>query len=726
MSNTPEQTPISPLLRALLKNRKYLRGAIFLVAAAFAAVLIYEVIRAGGLSAGVRIRWLYYAAMSLITFAVGTMDLIGEEVDEGTQAGRLRLELMTLGGLVGLATAILGFVLPFTTYREKLAGGLDSWRANPEALLIPGAAFLGGLVLMFLSVQLVRGMERESQGLRRVVYGYNVALTTILLLAVLALPNVLAYAEPFTRFFGRPFDWTATDINSISPLMRNYLADLKEPVKVYLLMPRDHPITSDMQTLLDNCKSLNSRFTWELVSPRSIDNQSRIAGMMEKYNISDPVGVLVVVGEEGEKSKPDFTFIKQRDLFEQDFRGGRGAPLSYSFLGENVLYNALSSLTEGKTVIYFTNGHGELTPEGGMPPGMMPNMPRPKGGGLGKLRDRLTERKSVEVKTLNVDRSLKKVPDDASVVVVARPTQPFNPEEVKVLREYVQRNARVEKTKDASGRERDEEKATAGKLIFLLDPVLQKDGGAVTMPPTGLEPLLTEYGVKLGNDRLLTVSPRVQSPTQVVTVPDPRSANPVAKAFTPPGGLQLTVIRINNVRTVDALDSKGGGRSVDKLLVALPQYGVIIDRRFNADPVDIVNGLRADEDKLDKEMAKDPVTVAVAVSDGGTPPGMPRDAAHSSQLKDTPRMVVFGSSGWVSDESLEGGGGAVRMDLFSSCVSWLREKSSVGVKIEGKKRKEYDLNIAPQDTGKVMYLPLGLLLLGVVGLGTGVWVVRRR
>ncbi|MFO0845356.1 MAG: Gldg family protein [Gemmataceae bacterium] len=727
MSNAPQQPtpPVSPLMRALLNNRKQLRGLIFFVAAAFAAYLIYEVARAGGIGGGIRLRWIYLAVMSLVTLAVGTIDLIGDEVDEGNQVARLRLELMTLGGVLGLATALLGFILPFTTYREQLAAGLDSWRANPQALIYPGLAVVGGLGLMFLSVQLVRGMERQSQGIRRIVYGYNVVLTTILLLAVLALPNVLAYAEPFTRFFGRPFDWTATDINSISPLMRNYLADLKQPVKAYLLMRRDDQISMDMQTLLDNCKSLNSRFSWELVSPRSIENQSRIAGMMEKYNISDPQGVLLVVGEESEKSKPDFAFVKARDLFEQDFRGGRGAPLSYAFLGENALYNALASLTEGKVVIYFTTGHGELTPEGGMPPGMPRNMPRPRAGGLAKLRDKLTERKSVEVKTLPVDRSLKKVPDDASVVVVARPTTAFNPEEVKVLREYVQRTAKVEKAKDASGRERDEEKVTAGKLMFLLEPVIQKEGGNATMAPTGLDSLLAEYGVRVNNDRVISVNRQVRNPLQVLAIPDPESANPVAKAFTP-SPTSVTLFLLDNARTVEALDAKGGGRSVDKLLIAPAQFDIVIDKRLTADPVELANALRADEDRLEKEAAKASPTVAVAVSDGGTPPGMPRDAAHSAELKDTPRMVVFGSAQWVTDEGLEGGRGTLRADLFNSCVSWLRGTSSVGAKIEAKKRKEYDLNIAPQDTGKVMYLPLGLLLLGVVGLGTGVWVVRRR
>ena len=63
---------------------------------------------------------------------------------------------------------------------------------------------------MFASLQLGKGLERQNQNIRRLIYGYNAVMTGLLLLAVLTLVNVLAYAEPFTRFFGRPFDWTET------------------------------------------------------------------------------------------------------------------------------------------------------------------------------------------------------------------------------------------------------------------------------------------------------------------------------------------------------------------------------------------------------------------------------------------------------------------------------------------------------------------------------------
>jgi hypothetical protein len=89
-------------------------------------------------------------------------------------------------------------------------------------------------------------------------------------------------------------------------------------------------------------------------------------------------------------------------------------------------------------------------------------------------------------------------------------------------------------------------------------------------------------------------------------------------------------------------------------------------------------------------------------------------------------VVVFGSAGWVTDDALMGNEAILRVNLFSSCVSWLRGKASLGQSREGKKRTPYRLNLAATETTRLRFLPLSLLMLSVVGLGMGVWVVRRR
>jgi hypothetical protein len=713
-SAAAEATAVSPLLRKILANRQGFRGALFLLAALFFAYPAIMLLRHG---MTFRMPYLYAVAMGLASLVVAVLDAVVKDEDEALQ---VRLELMLLGGLLGLFTALFGLGLWFFTYREEIAGGLEKWRENWGALAWPALALLGGLALMFLSVQLVRGMERRNQTLRRTIYGYNVVLTTLLLVAVLTLPNVLAYAEPFTRFFGRPFDWTESKINAISAPLRNMLTDLRQPVKAYLIMPRGNLITQDMTTVLENCRGLTPKFTWELLDPTRRDNRDKVLTMMQTYNIGDPSGLLVVVESESDKGKPDFAFLKSSDLADE-IRGGRTSAVTYTFLGENALLKTLQWLTEGKMVIYFTQGHGEMKIEPG-PPQRMPGR-RQEGDSLSTLRSRLTDRKGVEVKPLTLDASTKAIPDDASVVVIARPTRSFGKAEVDALRNYVRRNATTKKAKDS---EKEEEAVTAGKLFLLLDPVIEREGDSARFARTGLEEFLAENNVKLGMNRIL--SPDIRPPTGVVCWTAEDSPNPVARAFHL-GATSFRQFVFLDARTVDPLapDDRGGGpKVVQPLMETLPGIRYWAETDANRDPTAAAAAINNDPTLAEKRLSKGPLTIAVATLDSGAPPGMPRDMAHAGLQKDTPRMVVFGSAGWLSNERLEDASGRVNVDLFNSCVQWLREKSSLGVTIEGKKRKEYDPNLLPQDAGRVLYLPLGLLLLSVVGLGLGVWVVRRR
>ena len=59
-------------------------------------------------------------------------------------------------------------------------------------------------------------------------------------------------------------------------------------------------------------------------------------------------------------------------------------------------------------------------------------------------------------------------------------------------------------------------------------------------------------------------------------------------------------------------------------------------------------------------------------------------------------------------------------------MNWLRGRPDIGTQpIEAKTRSEYRLPDKAYTT-RLLLLPVGLILLSVVFLGTGVWVVRRR
>jgi hypothetical protein len=57
-------------------------------------------------------------------------------------------------------------------------------------------------------------------------------------------------------------------------------------------------------------------------------------------------------------------------------------------------------------------------------------------------------------------------------------------------------------------------------------------------------------------------------------------------------------------------------------------------------------------------------------------------------------------------------------------LAWLRERpNSIG--LDPKDRDRYRLE-PTTNIARLMFLPSGLMLLGIVGFGVGVWVIRRR
>jgi hypothetical protein len=247
------------------------------------------------------------------------------------------------------------------------------------------------------------------------------------------------------------------------------------------------------------------------------------------------------------------------------------------------------------------------------------------------------------------------------------------------------------------------------------------------MARTGLEGLLAESGVKLGNDRILTVNPSLPSALDVMALTNPDAENAIAKAFNPEAA-NPTRFFFRNVRTVDPIEGgRGGSKTAEQLLLVPADIGVWAETNFDIDPTELAEQLRRSRERLIKTLSRKHLCMAVTVTEGSAPPpGMPRDMAHAGLGKKTPRMVVFGSASWITDESLARG--VVRMDLFQSCVSWLRDRAAPGGGSGGatKKRKDYESNISPEVVNRVLWLPLVLMMMTVIVLGTGVWVVRRR
>lgn len=648
--------------------------------------------------------------LSLLTLVIGLVYgfVIPPESDAQREADRVRTMLLMFTGGAGAVTALLGLVLPFSTpeFRDVFAGGLEQWRKHLGMLFGVTAALLGGLFLIFAGMQLARSWERSHGSMRRLLYGYNAIFSSVLLIVILLLVNVLSYApvRPFS-LFAQTGDWTQSRIYSLSDSSKNFLRELKEPVKIYVLLSGNDRITSEVETLLNNCRAVNPRISWEMLS-RDL-NQQELIDLIRKYQLPDPMGLLVLYGTEPNVSHE---FIKRNDLFTLPSQGmmrGEQAPSDrFVFKGEGALMKALRYLAEGKSraTVYFTQGHGELDLGEKNPFQAARNE-----WSAGRLRSEL-ERRNYQVKPLKIDPDFKEFPEDADVVVVAGPTQKWPDSGVKALRDYLQ----------GTGRKK------TGRAIVCLGLV----GEGASMGQVGIEPVLAEYGARVGNERLLASDPIASPPyTTILTMANPDSNNAVARAFAQEGR-SPTIFVVQDARSVaPAMDNPNQPArwKAEPLLLAFSDQEIIGEPNLQASPRDVVTDLRRNPAERKKRLLPKPVSVAVTVSQSKG--NMPQDFAHANLSQEgEPRLVVVGDARWIADPLFGTRFGTAHGDLFASCLSWLRGQSDIGSGPEDtdKERVAYQPSIAPGSGLRVLFLPGFLLILAVVTMGLGVWVVRRR
>ncbi len=274
MSSIPSTTNTGDVYERLAAKRQTIAYALIVAGIALAAIPITNVALYRWQSLAV---FLWGAGLSLFVLLAGVIYLVLETTgSRRDEADRLRVTVLIVLGGVGLLTALLGLLLPFasppfalTNYPDIFAGGVRKWRERDNALALTrcGAALLGGLVLMFVGLIQARTFERTRPNLRRLLYGYNAILTSLLLVLIVILVNLLPYSgvRPFS-YANESIDWTRAGIHTLHPATKNLLAELKQPVKVYVLGSANDRVMFEMTALLEKCRAIDPQLSWEQVS----------------------------------------------------------------------------------------------------------------------------------------------------------------------------------------------------------------------------------------------------------------------------------------------------------------------------------------------------------------------------------------------------------------------------------------------------------------------------
>ena len=281
--------------------------------------------------------------------------------------------------------------------------------------------------------------------------------TCNLILQALLITTLFLGLKYLARHYAWRFDLTHYHRYSLSPETRSYLRGLTRPVRVVVTLSDDAPQEEVAQALRD-VRSLLREYTYAsasndaghriTVEQLDVFQRNREA---QQLGIEQPNAIVFLSGDQKR-------VVTLGDLYH--IEGGE----KREFRGEQAFTSAILDVAAAeRKKIYFLVGHGELDPDSVDPV-----------RGLSALRDELRLR-NFAVEKLDVGH-LRKIPDDAALIVVAAPLN-VDRFAAEHLRQYLS--------------------ARAGRAILLLAPRL----------PHGLDDLLADWGVMVDDDVIYDINP---------------------------------------------------------------------------------------------------------------------------------------------------------------------------------------------------------------------------
>ncbi|NPA27088.1 MAG: GldG family protein [Chloroflexi bacterium] len=226
---------------------------------------------------------------------------------------------------------------------------------------------------------------------RQARYGSNALLMTLAVIGILGTINYLVSLYP------KRWDLTENKSNTLAPEVQQLLDSLDTDVTAYAFYSAQADTTYARELLEKFVLASNGKFSYKFIDP------ILQPGLAQKYGVTRDGTVVLVMGDRTEQ---------------------------VTFLSESELANALARLLHPENlVVYFVTGHGE------------PDIEAFGEQGLSMFKEEL-ENKNYTVKTLALAAE-KQVPEDAKVVVVVGPLQPFQEAELQALQDYLDQGGSV-------------------------------------------------------------------------------------------------------------------------------------------------------------------------------------------------------------------------------------------------------------------------------------------
>jgi len=490
---------------------------------------------------------------------------------------------------------------------------------------------IAGLVVVGLyALSQWRDIARSFQG-RNVRYGSIAAGSVVLFLAILVGINWIANRQ------NKRWDLTEGSQFSLSDQTRQILQSLDQPVIIRAFYRSSDGSEVQLRDRLEQYAYASPEVSVEYIDPDRDPTAAR------RYEVQT-YGTVV---------------------FEYNGRIERTTSSD-----EQSLTNALKKAIEGQAKkVYFTQGHGERDPNASDVEGY-------SGIAEGLRSD------NFEVATVSLIQE-GKVPDDATVLVVAGPRTDFLEPELQAIRDYLGRQ---------------------GKLMLLIDPPETADGPE----PTGLIALAREWGIEIGTNVAVDVSGvgQLLGTNELTPVGSP-APHPITERFRLMTGFPLA-------RSVTPVEGGVDGHYAQKVVETSPQSWAESDlkRLFAGGET---------ERNLDAGDLAGPVSIAAAVSAAApAPEPEPTETAAPAPRAET-RVLVVGDSDFAANRAL---GFQGNRDLYLNMANWLAQQEDL-IAIRPKDPANRGITLTADQQVRINWIAFLVIPGLLIGNAVRVWWRRR-
>ncbi len=460
-------------------------------------------------------------------------------------------------------------------------------------------------------------------GQRSTRYGANAVIYSVAFIALIVAVNYISSKHH------RRLDLTTEKIYSLSSQSEQVVKNLQEPIKLIGFFPGGENQTA--RDLYATYAYASPKVSYELVDP---DKHPELA---ERYKVSVMNTTHIQVGN------------------------GETGGTNVTELNEEAITNAIIRATKStKKLVEFLDGHGEADPDDAQ-----------NSDGFGELKKDL-EGEGYEVKKLELAQ-LPKVPDEATMVVIAGPEKPLMPHEVEQLQDYLKRG---------------------GRVIAMFRP----ERPDRSIDEKALGDMVSQWGVKVGNDIIVDQVVRLFAGPALGLNPivQDYGTHPITHNFK-----QRTVFPMARSLTIE-----------DKLTKGLTDTALAKTSDTSWAETDLDTLFKQQKAQLTDKDTRGPIDVAVAVNGDLTELGWGKGDA---------RMVVFGSTEFVDNQYINN---FFNRDFFVNSADWLAgEENAISIRPRSLRASRFRLTVDQFSVVfalSVLMLPELLLIIGIA-----VWWERR-